>query len=62
ERIVPREWIRQSWTPRIRSRYSGDDYGYGWFIRRLGGYSTYYGWGYGGQMVYVIPNWSWPSP
>ena len=27
----------------------------GW-IRDLGGYRTYYAWGYGGQFIFVIPN------
>lgn len=53
--IVPRDWIEQSWTPRTRSRHSGEDYGYGWFIRELSGYPAYYGWGHGGQMIYVVP-------
>lgn len=55
EQILSPEWIEQSWTPRTRSPYSGEKYGYGWFISELAGYPTYYGWGYGGQMIYVIP-------
>ena len=30
-------------------------YGYGWFLSRAGGRDLRYGWGYGGQMVYVFP-------
>ncbi|MCH8529909.1 MAG: beta-lactamase family protein [Saccharospirillum sp.] len=56
ERILSQEWIDKSWTPRTNSRFTGDGYGYGWFIRPFNGYQGYYGWGYGGQMIYVIPD------
>lgn len=55
-RIVSKEWIEQSWTPRGRSPWSGDLYGYGWFITELAGERAYYGRGYGGQMLYVVPS------
>ena len=53
--IVPKEWIAQGWQPRTSSIFSGQGYGYGWFIGRLGGRNVRYGWGYGGQMIYVFP-------
>ncbi|XQR91299.1 serine hydrolase [Stutzerimonas urumqiensis] len=55
ERVLSKAWIDASWTPRTRSRYTGHGYGYGWFIPQLGGEDVRYGWGYGGQMVYVVP-------
>lgn len=55
-RVVPEEWIRQSWTPRTRSPFTGDSYGYGWFIREVHGHPVYYAWGYGGQMLFVVPS------
>jgi CubicO group peptidase (beta-lactamase class C family) len=55
ERVVSAEWVRESWTARGRSPWSGDEYGLGWFITRLAGERAYYGRGYGGQMLYVIP-------
>src|SRR6056297_85014 len=55
-RVVSKEWIEQSWTPRARSPWSGDLYGYGWFITEIAGASAYYGRGYGGQMLYVVPS------
>jgi len=55
ERLLSQDWIEASWTPRTRSRYTGHGYGYGWFITELGGEAVRYGWGYGGQMVYVVP-------
>ncbi|NSY17050.1 serine hydrolase [Neorhizobium sp. AL 9.2.2] len=53
--VVSQSWIEQSWTPRTNSRFSGDGYGYGWFLREIGGQDVKFGWGYGGQMVYVVP-------
>nr|WP_257644107.1 serine hydrolase [Luteimonas salinisoli] len=53
--VIPRAWVDASWRPRTRSRYSGDGYGYGWFLRRIGGEEVRYAWGYGGQMLYVVP-------
>lgn len=53
--IVPADWIAESWTPRTRSSFSNDGYGYCWFMRRIGGERCFYGWGYGGQMLYVLP-------
>ena len=55
ERLLSQDWIDASWTPRTRSRYTGHGYGYGWFITQLAGEDVRYGWGYGGQMVYVVP-------
>lgn len=54
-RILPEGWVRDSWTPRTRSRWSGDGYGYGWFITEACGRPLYYARGFGGQMVYVAP-------
>jgi len=55
ERLLPVGWVAASWQIRGRSRWTNDGYGYGWFIRDFAGYDGYYGWGYGGQMLYVIP-------
>ncbi|MDN3517036.1 serine hydrolase [Aquisalimonas lutea] len=54
-RVVSEAWIRASWQPRGRSRFNNDQYGYGWFITDLSGHAAYYGWGFGGQMLYVVP-------
>ncbi len=56
ERLLPEGWVEESWQIRGRSRWTNDGYGYGWFIRKFAGYQGYYGWGYGGQMLYVIPD------
>jgi CubicO group peptidase (beta-lactamase class C family) len=54
-RIVPQNWIAASWTPRTHDRHN-DGYGYGWFISEAHGHAIYYAWGFGGQMLYVIPS------
>lgn len=54
-RVLSEAWIEQSWQPRTASRWTGDGYGYGWFLRELGGQQVRYAWGYGGQMLYVVP-------
>ncbi|HEX2255527.1 MAG TPA: serine hydrolase [Afifellaceae bacterium] len=55
-RVLPEGWVRASWTPRGASRSGDQGYGYGWFATRVGRHAVHYGWGYGGQMLYVVPN------
>ena len=54
--VVSADWIATSWQPRTSSRWSGHQYGYGWFMTRTAGQPHYYGWGYGGQMLHVAPS------
>lgn len=54
--VIPADWIASSWQVRTSSRFSGDGYGYGWFNRTIGGENVWFGWGYGGQMVYIVPS------
>lgn len=53
--LIPRDWIARSWQPRAASRFTGDAYGYGWFLREIAGHDVRYAWGYGGQMLYIVP-------
>jgi CubicO group peptidase (beta-lactamase class C family) len=55
-RVVSEDWIRESWTPRTSSPFTGDAYGYGWFLQTMRGHPVHYAWGYGGQMLYVVPS------
>ncbi|WP_157982794.1 serine hydrolase domain-containing protein [Aliidiomarina minuta] len=55
QRLVSSSWVEQSFTPRTRSVYTDDPYGYGWFLYSFDGVQAYYGRGYGGQVLYVIP-------
>ncbi|WP_246659278.1 serine hydrolase [Rhizobium sp. FY34] len=54
--VVPEDWVKTSWQQRTSSRYSGDGYGYGWFLKRIGNEDVCFAWGYGGQMLYIVPN------
>ncbi len=52
--VVPSAWIEASFEPRARSPFSGDLYGYGWFLADIGGVPAAYARGYGGQMIYIL--------
>ena len=53
--VVSRAWLDAAWTPRARSPWSGDGYGYGWFLTRIAGRRAAYARGYGGQVLAVVP-------
>lgn len=55
-RVLPQGWVEASWNGRGTSRWSGNPYGYGWWIKTVGGRPVYFAWGYGGQMVFVVPS------
>lgn len=55
-RVLPEGWVEASWTPRTQSPFTGHAYGYGWFITAARGHPVYYAWGFGGQMLYVVPD------
>ena len=55
-RVVPADWVRESWQPRTVSPWSGNSYGYGWFIGTARDHPVRFAWGYGGQMLYVLPD------
>jgi CubicO group peptidase (beta-lactamase class C family) len=55
QRLISEDWIQESWTPRTQSRFHRGQYGYGWFMQTFADVQGYYGWGYGGQMIYVLP-------
>jgi CubicO group peptidase (beta-lactamase class C family) len=58
-RLLPAAWIDSSWVARTTSSFSGQDYGYGWWLRHAalprGTVRVRYAWGYGGQFVFVVP-------
>ncbi len=53
--IVSAKWVEDSLKPRTKSNWSGRDYGYGWWIDTLGGRTTHYAWGHGGQFIFTVP-------
>lgn len=56
QQVVPESWVSESWLVRTHSFYTGDGYGYGWFMREIGGQQVVYAWGFGGQMLYIVPD------
>ncbi|MBI3934450.1 MAG: serine hydrolase [Acidobacteria bacterium] len=57
KQIVPAAWVKASLVPRVQSRREADRYyGYGWWIRELGGRQAIYAWGYGGQYIFLVPS------
>ena len=58
KQIFDSNWVKDAFTPHTRSVYSGDGYGYGWFLREIAGVEAAYARGYGGQVLHVIPSMS----
>jgi CubicO group peptidase (beta-lactamase class C family) len=44
--VVPAAWVDASWEARGRSPWSGDRYGYGWWIRDVREHRVFYASGY----------------
>lgn len=55
-RVVPADWIETSWQSRGTSPWSGNGYGYGWFTKTSSGHDVHFAWGYGGQMLFIVPD------
>jgi CubicO group peptidase (beta-lactamase class C family) len=50
--VVPRAWVETSCVARTTSRWNPDrHYGYGWWISDIGGRTTCFAWGFGGQYI-----------
>ncbi|WP_211116096.1 serine hydrolase [Methylophaga sp. SB9B] len=55
EEVVSQNWLETSWERRGLSPFSGDLYGYGWFLTEYAGHKAVYARGYGGQMLVLVP-------
>ena len=53
--VVPKAWIDSSWVRRTSSSWSGNGYGYGWWMTDFRGYEAFFAWGYGGQYIFILP-------
>ncbi len=53
--VIPQAFLAQAWKPAVRSEVSGQLYGLGWWIGETTGEPMVFAWGYGGQMVYLLP-------
>lgn len=57
KQIVSRAYAEDAWRSRGgRSPYNGYTYGLGWWLRDAGAHAVKFAWGYGGQMIYVVPS------
>lgn len=56
QQVIPEAFLREAWVPQVRSAWSGQMYGLGWWIADAGGQRVVFAWGYGGQMVYLLPD------
>ena len=54
--ILSKHFIEETFEPRGRSRISGREYGYGWWMREMDGRPTHYAWGFGGQYIVLVPS------
>jgi CubicO group peptidase (beta-lactamase class C family) len=54
--IISRQYVQDTFEPRGRSRISGREYGYGWWMREMAGRQVYYAWGFGGQYIVLVPS------
>ncbi len=54
--IISKRFIDETFEARGRSRISGREYGYGWWMREMAGHKTYYAWGFGGQFIVLVPS------
>ena len=64
QQVVASRWVEKSCDGRARSPRPWNTtldplrdrkYGYGWWVHEIAGYETCFGWGYGGQYVFVLP-------
>jgi CubicO group peptidase (beta-lactamase class C family) len=55
-RILSEDFVDETFEPRGRSRISGREYGYGWWMRDMAGRKAYYAWGFGGQYIVLVPS------
>jgi CubicO group peptidase (beta-lactamase class C family) len=53
--IVSKEWVRRATTTHVNAVGATTHYGYLWWVGGAGEYDSYFAWGYGGQLIQVVP-------
>jgi CubicO group peptidase (beta-lactamase class C family) len=53
--IVPAWWVDSSFVVRAHSPFNGHGYGWGWWTRAAADYQVNFAWGYGGQLIFIVP-------
>ncbi len=58
--ILPASWVADSTSAVVPKNFPGAtgtwDYGYWWWRGSFAGHPTFFGWGYGGQFIFVVPS------
>jgi len=54
-RVLPEAWVATCFTPRTASVFTGAAHGYAWFTAPGPGPARHYAWGFGGQMIHIVP-------
>lgn len=53
--VIPAALLAEAWRPLGQSAFSGQAYGLGWWVGQARGQQVIFAWGYGGQMIYLVP-------
>ena len=53
KQIISKKWVADSTQKQVNAR-EGVDYGYNWWIRKIGNHDISFAWGFGGQFVYLV--------
>jgi CubicO group peptidase (beta-lactamase class C family) len=56
--VIPTEWVREATTPRVEvTTVPGmDAYGYQWWLTTADGHPAAVAWGFGGQLIEIVPD------
>jgi CubicO group peptidase (beta-lactamase class C family) len=54
-RVLPEAWVRTCFTPRTASVFTRAAHGYAWFTAHGPGPTRHFAWGFGGQMIHLVP-------
>ena len=56
QEIIPRDWIQASWSHQVTLEPQHQfNYGFYWWNNTIEGYQVHTAWGYGGQMLHIVP-------
>lgn len=55
KQIISRNWIADSFKTYTYSNYNPYGYGYHWWNKKTGLYTSFFAWGHGGQYIIMIP-------